>query len=286
MWILLVLIYSLLKGSRDLIKKKALQKSTAAEVLLLYSAAAFLLLLPDLPKALQAPPAYIPLAALKALVLFAAYLCSFNAIKNLPISLYGVVDLSRMLFSILLGVALLHEPMGLWQITGTILVAAGILLLRGKGDKHLTGQKSRRGNLFILLAFVQSFLNACSGILDKISVQYLTSAQLQFWFMLFLLLFYMLYAFAAKVRIQWRTALKNYWIFLIALLFVFADRLLFLANADADSSVIVMTLLKRSGCIVTILGGKLFFGEKHIGRKLLCAAVMLAGILLAVLLPA
>ncbi len=286
MWIILVLIYSLLKGSRDLIKKKALQKSTAAEVLLLYSAAAFLLLLPDLPRAIQAPPSYIPLAALKALVLFAAYLCSFNAIKNLPISLYGVVDLSRMLFSILLGVFILREPMGLWQIVGTALVAVGILMLRGAGDKTLSGEKDGRGKIFILLAFLQSFLNACSGILDKVAVRYLSSAQLQFWFMLFLLLFYVIYALLTRVKIHWRAALKNHWIWLIAILFVFADRLLFLANASEDSSVIVMTLIKRSGCIVTILGGKLFFGEKHIGRKLLCAGVMLAGILLAVLLPA
>lgn len=286
MWILLVFIYSLLKGSRDLIKKKALQKSTAAEVLLLYSAAGFLLLLPDLPEALQTPPAYIPLVALKALVLFAAYLCAFHAIQNLAISLYGVVDLSRMVFSLLLGVVLLHEPMGLWQILGAALVAAGMLLLRSPGQKHLAPEKNSRGKFFLLLAFVQSFLNACSSILDKISVRYLTSAQLQFWFMLFLLLFYVIYALVTRVRIQWRTALKNYWILLIAVLFVFADRLLFLANAAEGSSVIIMTLLKRSGCIVTILGGRLFFGEKHICRKLLCAAVMLAGILLAVLLPA
>lgn len=285
MWVILVTVYSLLKGCRDLIKKKALEKSTATEVLLLYSAAAFLLLLPDLPRALEAPPAYIPLAALKALVLFAAYLCSFNAIKNLPISLYSVVDLSRMLFSILLGVVLLREPMGLWQILGTVLVAFGILMLRSKGNAPIATRENGR-KIFIVLAFLQSFLNACSGILDKVATGYLTSAQLQFWFMLFMLLFYVIYALATRVKIQWKTALKNHWIWLIAILFVFADRLLFLANAQEGSSVTVMALIKRSGCIVTILGGKLFFGEKRIARKLLCAGVMLTGILMAVLLPA
>lgn len=284
MWIILVFIYSLLKGARDLMKKKALQKSTAAEVLLLYSAAAFLLLLPDLPRALEADFRYIPLAALKAVVLFGAYLCSFNAIRNLPISLYGAVDLSRMMFSILLGVVFLQEVLGPWQVVGILLVAAGILLL--KQPKGAKGADSEGKGVFILLAFLQSFLNACSGILDKVATRYLTSAQLQFWFMLFLLIFYGIYALCTHVKIQWRTALKNYWIWLIALIFVFADRLLFLANAASGSSVILMTLIKRSGCIVTILGGKLLFGETNTGRRLLCAGVMLAGILLALLLPA
>ena len=50
----------------------------------------------------------------------------------------------------------------------------------------------------------------------------------------------------------------------------------------ADSKVTVMTLIKQSGCIVTILGGKLVFNEKGVGYKLICAAVVITGIVLAV----
>lgn len=282
MWIPYVLIYSFIKGARDLIKKKAMQKSTAAEVLVLYTAAAFLLVTPEAPAAFRADLTVLPLILLKAGVLFLAYLFAFYAIKNLPISLYGVVDLSRMMFSILLGVVFLQEVMGPWQVVGMLFVAVGILLLKVP-QKGLTDTQSTK-KIYIILAFLQSFLNACSGILDKIISLRMDSGPLQFWFMLFLCLFYVLYAIFTKVKINWKTALGNYWIWIMALIYVIADKFLFMANGIPESQVVLMTLLKRSGCIVTILGGKLFFHEKRIAYKLLCASIVLVGIALAVLL--
>ena len=285
MWILFTLIYSFIKGARDLIKKKALQKNTASEVLLLYTLAALVLVLPEAGGAMNASAPAVLLAALKAAILFFAYLCSFHAIKNLPVGLYGVVDLSRMMFSILLGVVFLQEVLGPWQVVGMILVAAGILLLKSPAKGSST-QKQQTNRIYIALAFVQSFLNACSGVLDKVAMRHMTGGQLQFWFLLFLAMFYIIYALFTNVKICWKTALKNHWIWIISILFVFSDRLLFLANGMEESQVVIMTLLKRSGCFVTILGGRLFFKETNICRKLTCAAIVLAGILLAVLLPA
>lgn len=282
MWILYILIYSFIKGARDLIKKKAMQKSSATEVLVLYTAAAFLLVTPEAPAAFRADLTVLPLILVKALILFVAYLCAFHAIKNLPISLYGVVDLSRMMFSILLGVVFLQEVMGVWQIVGMCLVAAGILLLK-MPQRGIENQQSSK-KLYIFLAFFQSFLNACSGVLDKVISLKMDSGPLQFWFMLFLAIFYILYALITKVKISWRTALSNYWIWIMAVIYIIADKFLFMANGIENSQVVIMTLLKRSGCIVTIIGGKLFFGEKRVGYKLLCAGVVLSGILLAVLL--
>lgn len=282
MWILYVLIYSFIKGGRDLMKKKALQKSSAAEVLVLYTTAAFLLVLPEAPAAMQAGLSALPLVVLKAVILFAAYLCAFHAIKVLPIGLYGIVDLSRMMFAILLGVLFLQEAMGPWQVVGMLLVATGIVLLKVP-QKNAT-PKEKAKTVYVLLAFLQSFLNACSGILDKIITRTMSPGQLQFWFMLFLALFYVLYAAATKVRIDWKNALRNYWIWIIAVVYIIADKFLFMANEIPDSQVILMTLLKRSGCLITIIGGRLFFGEKRTAYKLLCAAIVLAGICTALLL--
>ncbi|MDD4112457.1 MAG: hypothetical protein PHC56_05440 [Herbinix sp.] len=38
MWILLVLLYGILKGVREVIKKEALQRNTVMEVLIVYTA--------------------------------------------------------------------------------------------------------------------------------------------------------------------------------------------------------------------------------------------------------
>ena len=110
----------------------------------------------------------------------------------------------------------------------------------------------------------------------------LSSGQLQLWYMVFLVAFYVIYVLVRKIRLNVRGMLKNPWIWGLSILFVIADRALFIANGYADSRVIVMTVLKQSCSIVTILGGWLVFREKKIGQKLLCAAVVIAGIVISV----
>ena len=66
-------------------------------------------------------------------------------------------------------------------------------------------------------------------------------------------------------------------------MFVIGDRALFIGNASADSQISIMTLLKQAGCIVTILAGKYIFKEKNTTHKLICASIIIAGIVLGVM---
>ena len=131
---------------------------------------------------------------------------------------------------------------------------------------------------------VSCFLNAVSGNMDKILMKddRMSSGQLQLWYMFFLVAFYVIYTMARRIHLNFRGMLKNPWIWGLSILFVIADRALFIANGYAESRVIVMTVLKQACTIVTILGGWLVFREKKILRKLLCAAVVIAGIVLSV----
>ena len=137
-----------------------------------------------------------------------------------------------------------------------------------------------------MFVVISCLFNAISGLLDKIlmSRDDLTDGQLQFWYMLFLVIYYLLYIIVKRPGIRWKKALTNYWIWILAILFVVADRCLFIANSYPESRITVMTLIKQSSCVVTILGGRLFFKEKGLLKKLLCAAVVTAGIIIAALL--
>ena len=86
-----------------------------------------------------------------------------------------------------------------------------------------------------------------------------------------------------REKISLKRAVKNKWIWLLSIMFVIADRALFIANADPESRVTVMTLIKQAGSVVTILAGKFVFKEKNISHKLICAAIIIAGIMLGVL---
>lgn len=362
-WVFLVLAYGLIKGLREVFKKKALEKNTALEVLFLYTLISFAFVIPSGWKAWEEDASTLIVVAFKSLAIFLAWIFSFNSIQHIPISLYGILDLSRILFATFLGVVVMDERLGYGQIIGLSLVAIGLLMLklnpfdRSKKDKKNnshdssvnkkefekkndsgvnaitsegiseTGNTSETGNCYsdvvtksnmkfwntvtfhVVLTIVSCLLNSVSGVMDKwiMARTTMTEGHLQFWYMLFLVVYYGIYVLAvvfknrktatgkmtddskcdnqiSSIKFNFRGALKNYWIWILAVFFVIADRCLFIANADPASRVTVMTLIKQSCCLVTILAGKFIFHEKNILHKLICTAVIISGIVLSVVL--
>lgn len=285
MWIWLVLLYGVLKGVREIVKKKALEKNSTIEVLFMYTFLSFAMVLPSAGKAMGVESRFWFYIALKSFVIFLAWMCSFRAIKRMPISLYGVLDLSRVLFATMLGVAVLQERLGVFQTVGLIFVSAGLLLLKYRPG-HLREAAAAGGAVevkYVVMAFASCMLNAVSGLLDKILMRDITSDQLQFWYLFFLTLFYLFYILLSRTHIDWKRAFCNRWVWLLSLLIVIADRALFVANGMEGSRITVMTLLKQAGCIVTILAGRFLFKEKNTTHKLICAGVIIAGIVIGVM---
>ena len=342
-WVGLVTLYGILKGVREILKKKALGRNTVMEVLLMYTLLSFLILLPTAPKAggLRAPE-YAAVFA-KSFIIFVAWLCSFHALSCMPVSLYGILDMSRVVFSTLLGIIVIHEKMDLPGLIGFVLVCAGLYALRGlKNDeaekdttavvqenatasetKHISREEpvatapgikqtspeepvtaaeaeaaekpvlTREQRFWnkltsvtagvVILAFLSSFLNAVSGTMDKVLMKGMNESQMQFWYMLFLVLLYLAYILLTGTKIRLKGMFTNKYVWMLSVAFIIADRALFIANRDPASRVTVMTLLKQSGVICTIIGGRLFFREKHIKYKLCCAFVVIAGIVIAVI---
>lgn len=287
MWIWLVLLYGVLKGCREICKKKALETSSSVEVLLIYTLVSFLMVCPDAKNAMGMPPVFYLLVALKSFIIFLAWILSFVAIKKLPLSMYGVLDLSRVLFATLLGITVLGERLGPIHVIGLILVCAGLLLLKFKPvyekNKQEIGKEKKYAASIVIVALISCMLNSLSGLMDKILLKDINSSQLQFWYMLFLSILYIVYALIGRQKISLKRALTNKWIWILAIMFVVADRALFIANEMPESKVTVMTLIKQSGAIVSILAGKFIFKEKNVTHKLICAGIIIVGIVLGAL---
>ncbi|MCR5116160.1 MAG: EamA family transporter [Lachnospiraceae bacterium] len=289
LWAGLVLFYGIVKGFRDVVKKKALTKNTVMEVLFVYTVLAFLFCIPEAPAAFNGlPPKYYFLIAIKSFVIFIAWICSFKALDNIPISIYGVLDLSRILFSTAFGLLVLHEKGSIYSTIGLVLVLFGLVFLRvypeiKKRSKDAEAYKAEKiPSKYIWMVLASCILNAVSGCLDKIYMKEINSSQLQFWYMFYLVSFYGLYFVIRRIKIS-ASVWKNGWIWLLSFLFFIADKALFIANSYADSKVIIMTLLKQSACIISIVCGKFIFKEKNIGYKLFCAAVVLSGLVVSML---
>lgn len=283
MWIAQAALYGVLKGGRDVMKKLALKKSSIIEVLFFYTLLSLVLLLPDTKEAIgifNGSGIYLPFIFIKSAIIYIAWTCSFKAIEKLPIGFYGLMDMSRVVITSLLSIILFGEAITLGKAIGMILVIDGLVMLNV--SKNSFGGENVKLR-YIILTLASCFANSCSEIFDKWFMRPetgITPAQLQFWYMLFLTVLYLLHIIIKRIKIDWRMIYKNYWLILLAVMFVIGDRVLFNANRVGD--VIPLTLLKQGAVIITILGGKFVFKERNTVFKLLCAVVVICGIIVGI----
>lgn len=276
LWIYLVVIYALLKGGRECMKKAALKKSSPNEILFFYTFIGFLMTLPYIKTAFALDGIYIFYILIKSTVCCIAFLFSMLALKQMSVSLYSIMDLARVVFSTTLGVIVLGESFTLVKAIGVVLVITGLILVNFK--KHSSNNPTTLFTLFAVL--MNCFFNAVSGTLDKILMKDIGPDQLQFWFMLFMTIIYGVILLVRREKISVKTLKTNYWIPIMSVSLVFGDLLLFKANAAPQSQVTLMTLIKQSSVIVSVLSAWLIFKEKNILYKLLCSLIVIAGIVI------
>ena len=280
-WILFIFIYAFLKGSREGMKKAALKKSSSNEILFFYTLIGFVAVAPFSWKAaFNTELIYIFYSFVKSAVVCAAWIFAFLALKKMSVSLYGIMDLSRMVFSTMLGVFALGEHFTIPKAIGVTLVITGLFLVNLKKD---TSTKTMSFPVLIA-ALLNCFLNAISGTMDKVLMKNMESSQLQFWFMFFMTIIYGVVLLIRREKISVKCLKTNYWIPIMSLSLIIGDKFLFEANANPASEVTVMTIIKQSSVLVTVLTGWLVFKEKHILYKMMCAGIVLAGIFIAMLL--
>ena len=273
------MVFGICKGVREGIKKKALEKNSLFEVLFLYTLIGFILVLPTARNVFDIPHRFYFYIFIKSLLVFTAWICSFNSIKHMPVSLYGVMDMARVVFATILGIAIMGEHASAGQMTGLVMVVAGLILV----NVHKKGEASETDKRFVFLTLLSCLLTATSGVMDKWLTKTVTSSQLQFWYMLFMTLMYGIYIIISRTPISIKTVKTNYWIPILSIIFVIGDRALFIANENPDSRIVIMTLVKQSSVLAAIAAGRIMFGEKGTLKRTLCALLIIAGIMVATL---
>jgi len=280
LWVIFIVLYGVFKGIREPIKKKILETNDLLSTLFAYTFLGFLMTVPFARGVFSIDAKTLLLIAVKSLVIFVAWIGAFVAVKKLSVSFYSVMDMSRVIFSTLLGVIFLHEKLTVKGIISLLLVVTGLYLVNRKKDSDSRDVDNR----YVWIMLLACLLNGISGTMDKylMTTGAVNSIQLQFWFMLMLSAMYYIYIRTRGEKPDIMGCAKNPYIYILSFLLVAGDRLLFVANSYEASQVTVMTLIKQSSAVVAILCGKFVYGEK-IARKLLCAGIIIAGIVLAVM---
>ena len=136
----------------------------------------------------------------------------------------------------------------------------------------------------MVLIFAGTLLGAASALYDKflLNVLAISHTPLQFHFSLDLVLI----LGAAWLCCRKKSQSKFIWrwsIIATGILLVIADNLYFYALSTPEVKISILSLIRRSGCIISFLFGSWFFHDRQIKLKALALLLILLGVTLLTL---
>lgn len=294
-WMFLALLSALFLGCYDLGTKHAVRDNAVLPVLFfanLSSATIWCGLIAfdrhggGLPAILQVAPLtpsqHLQLFAKSALV-SASWLCSYFAVKHLPVSLASPIRATGPVWTLFGALLVLGERPSWLELLGVAITLASFVGLSLAGAKE--GIHFHR-NKWIWWLGAGTLLGACSGLYDKFLLhrQGFTAATVQAWFAIYLALLFAPLALAWKLRLWPRNVFHWRWsIFVISFGLLIADFLYFHALRDSDALVSLVSSIRRGSTLVAFAGGIWLFGEKNVWQKLPAVLGVLTGIALTLL---
>lgn len=292
-WLYLSIFSALLLGVYDLFKKLAVRDNAVLPVLFLSICAGVLVWLPFMIWS-AVSPATLPstfflvsplntrehlLILAKAALVVTSWICGFNGIKHLPMSVAGPIRATAPLWTIFFAVLVFHESPGARQWSGVVLILISFFAFSLVGRKEGIRFHRDRGVWWMVGA---TLLGAASALYDKFLLQNaaLSPATVQAWFsadMALLLLPAVLFRLRGKnaTPFHWHWAIPAIGLTLIA-----ADILYFTALAQPGALISVISPVRRGAVVISLLIGVIGLRERHFRAKALCVTGIIAGILL------
>ena len=290
MWLTLAFISAALLGMYEVFKKAALNENAVIPVLFFNTVFCSLLFLPIIlmsrfcPTLIQDTMFYVPKVAfethlyiiLKSIIVLSSWLFAYFATKHLPITIAGTIKASQPVLTLLGALIVFGERLNLFQWIGVSLAIISFFLLSSAGKKEGINFKHNIWIWFIVLATVTG---AVSGLYDKYLMARFDRMTVQVWYnyyqmaIMFIILLLLWYP-KRKVTtpFQWRNS-----IFFISLFLVIADFVYFYALSYPDSMISIVSMVRRSGVVVSFVAGIFFFKERNIRNKAIDLILVLVG---------
>ena len=288
MWLSLAFVSALFLGLYDVAKKRAVADNAVAVVLLLTTALSTLLFLPVIISSLgelgwfsdtifdygrQSLQAHGQVM-LKACITLSSWGFGYVGIKHLPLTIVGPINATRPVIVLLGALLIFGERLNVLQWVGVSLAFVSILLLSRASRKE--GINFVR-NRYILYVAIAAVLGATSGLYDRYLLREIDPMFVQSWFSLYQALIMGIVVVAmwlrgALPRFEWRWAIP-----LITIFLTIADMAYFVALAEGDSMVAVVSMVRRSSVVVSFACGALLFGEKNLRSKAIDLIFILVG---------
>ena len=295
-WIAASLVSAFFLGCYDLCIKHAVRDNAVLPVLFfstLCSAVVLSLVMVGQAAAPAHFPALLSVPALtagqhlqlllKSTIVAASWLCSYFAVKHLPVSIAAPIRATGPVWVLAGALLLLAERPSLLEMLGIGLTLLSFIGLSFAG--RLEGIHFHR-NKWIGWLVAGTLLGAVSSLYDKFLLGRggFSASTVQAWFSVYLACLFLPFAIGWKLRwwqrqhFQWRWSIP-----LIAGALLVADFLYFDALRNPDALISLVSSLRRGSTLVAFAGGALIFHEANIRQKLPAVLGVLVGIVLTIL---
>lgn len=296
MWIYLTLLSALLLGVYDVCRKGAVNANavlptlfctTLCSALLAGQAVILSYFVPDFMKGLGL---YIPslpwsahvLLMLKSVIVGGSWICTFFAVKHLPLTIAVPIRASAPLWTLLGAVLIYNEQFLPLQWVGLLIVFLSYYFFSLQGKKE--GIVFWR-NPWVFVVLLGMLLGAGSSLYDKYLMQFALSAEggfnavtvLAYFLIYMVVLMGLLVLFLWFPRRDKNSPFKWRWSMpLVGFFLVCADLAYFTALNEPEALVGIVSALRRTSVVVSFVIGAIVFHEVNRWRK----GAVLLGVLL------
>ena len=281
-WVLPVILSAVLLGFYDIAKKHSVNENAVMPVLFLstlsgcIAVTVFLVVSGKTADLFSLTVFQLLLVFLKSILVAASWICAYFAMHSLPISIASPVRASAPLWTFFGSILLYREIPTFVQAVGMFLVFAGYYAFAVIGK--LEGFSFRHRGM--ILIFAGTLLGAASALYDKflLNVLAIPHTPLQFHFALDLVL--ILGAAWLMMKKSTSPFIWKWSIVVTGVLLVAADNLYFYALSMPDVKISIVSLIRRSGCIVSFLFGSWLFHDRRVRLKAAALLLILLGVML------
>ena len=240
MWLLLAFVSATLLGLYDVVKKISLERNAVIPVLFLNIFFCCLLFLPVVLLSALAPD------MMRNTLLFLPAIGSASPIKA-----------TQPILTLLGALLVFGERLNIWQWAGVLTAVISLFLLSRSGKKEGIRFAHNKWIYFMILAVVTG---SVSGLYDKYLMTCLDRMNVQVWYNFYqlaimgVILFTLWYPGRKKsTPFQWRYE---------------------------DSMISIISLVRRSGVVVSFIAGAIWFKERNLKAKFIDLLLVLAGMYL------
>lgn len=295
-WIAASLVSAFFLGCYDLCTKHAVRNNAVLPVLFfanVCSASVWLTLISIealAPRTLPAEFVVSPLTltqhlqlVLKSAIVATSWICSYFAVKHLPISIAAPIRATGPVWTLLGALLVLGERPSWLELLGIAITLGSFFGLSVVGRAE--GVHFHRDK-WIGWLLAGTLVGAVSGLYDKylLGRAGFTASSVQAWFSIYLALLFLPLALGWKLR--WWPRQEFHWrwsVPLVSAALLVADFIYFNALRDPDALVSLVASFRRGSILVAFAGGIWLFREGNALKKLPAVLGVLAGIVLTIL---